>query len=184
MYELLFIMSISLVWTCGSSTQEIILPRLKYIGEFLFTSPKQSKMNPLCLLGGARIRTTLAKWFPVIFCPCTESDGQICLWVCFSQPSPVHGLDNGFVIYIFYSSMAQTNVPQIKSRLKLQTCVPWCLFFLLRQTHGRYILASKEFIRPCFFASRGSFWMNAQKMKDSHTIMYILENTSHIYIYI
>ena len=26
--------------------------------------------------------------------------------------------------------------------------------------------------------------MNVQKMKDSHTIMYILENTSYIYIYI
>ena len=25
--------------------------------------------------------------------------------------------------------------------------------------------------------------MNVQKMKDSHTIMYILENTSYIYIY-
>ena len=27
-------------------------------------------------------------------------------------------------------SMAQTNVPQITSCLKLQTCVPWCLFLL------------------------------------------------------
>ena len=26
--------------------------------------------------------------------------------------------------------------------------------------------------------------MNLQKMKDSHTVMYILENTSYIYIYI
>ena len=26
--------------------------------------------------------------------------------------------------------------------------------------------------------------MNVQKMKDSHTIMYILENTLYIYIYI
>ena len=56
--------------------------------------------------------------------------------------------------------------------------------FPLRKAYGLYILASKDFIHPCLFASRGSLWINSQKMKDFHTIMYILENTSYIYIYI
>ena len=57
------------------------------------------------------------------------------------------------------------------------------LSFLSRKAYERYILAFKDFIRPCLLASRGSFWMNVQKMKDSHTTMYILENTSYIYIF-
>ena len=56
--------------------------------------------------------------------------------------------------------------------------------FLSRKAYERYILMSKDFTRPCLLASRGSFWMNVQKMKDSHTTMHILENTSYIYIYI
>ena len=56
--------------------------------------------------------------------------------------------------------------------------------FLSRKAYKRYILASKDFTRPCLLVSRGSFWMNVQKIKDSHTTMYILENTSYIYIYI
>ena len=62
-----------LVWTCGSSTKEIILPRLKYIGEFLFTSPKQGKMNLLCSLSGARLQTTSVESPPLNFRPYTES---------------------------------------------------------------------------------------------------------------
>ena len=73
LYMNLFITSMSLAWTCGLSTQEIILPRLKYIGEFLFTSPKQSKMNLLCSLSGARLRTTSVEWFPINFRPYIES---------------------------------------------------------------------------------------------------------------
>ena len=72
LYMNLFISSMSLVWTCGSSIQEIILPRLKYIGEFLFTSPKQSKMDLLCSLSGARLWTTSVEWFPSNFHPYTK----------------------------------------------------------------------------------------------------------------
>ena len=53
----------------------------------------------------------LAKWFLVILRPCT----RLLCWLdsfmglCFTQPSSVHGLDDGFVIYtIFYSSMSWT----------------------------------------------------------------------------
>ena len=35
------------------------------------------------------------------------------------------------------------------------------LSFLSRKAHERYILASKDFIRPCLLASCGSLWMNA-----------------------
>ena len=34
------------------------------------------------------------------------------------------------------------------------------LSFLSRKAYERYILASKDFIRPCSLASCGSFWMN------------------------
>ena len=64
LYMNLFITSMSLVWTCGSSTQEIILPRLKYIGEFLLTSPKQSEMNILCSLSGARLMNDVSRMIP------------------------------------------------------------------------------------------------------------------------
>ena len=73
LYMNLFITSMYLVWTCGSSTKEIILPCLKYIGEFLFTSPKQSKMNLLCSLSGARLQTTSVESPPLNFRPYTES---------------------------------------------------------------------------------------------------------------
>ena len=72
LYMNLFITSMCLVWTCGSSTEEIILPRLEYIGEFLFTSPKQGKMNLLCSLSGARLHTTSVECFPLNFRPCTK----------------------------------------------------------------------------------------------------------------
>ena len=64
--------SMPFAWMCGSSIQEIILPRLKYVGEFLFTSPKQSKMNLLCSSGGARLRTTSVEWSPLNFRPYIE----------------------------------------------------------------------------------------------------------------
>ena len=57
------------------------------------------------------------------------------------------------------------------------------LFFLSRKAYEQYLLASKDFTHPCLLAFCGSFWMNVQKkMKDSHTTMHILENTSYIYI--
>ena len=37
------------------------------------------------------------------------------------------------------------------------------LSFLSRKAYERYILAFKDFIRPCLLASCGSFWMNVQK---------------------
>ena len=119
----------------------------------------------------------LAKLFPVIFRPYT---GLLCwldtfMGLCFTQSLFVHGLDDGFVFYTIF-------IRPWLGRIFLRFIIR--LFFLLRKTHGRYILASKDFIHPCLFASRGSFWMNVQKMKDFHTIMYILENTSYIYIYI
>ena len=83
LYMNLFITSMSLAWTCGSSTQEIILPCLKYIGEFLFTSPKQSKMNLLCLLNGARLRTTSVEWFPLNFRPYTGLLWRLDLFIDF-----------------------------------------------------------------------------------------------------
>ena len=40
LYMNLFITSMYLVWTCGSSTKEIILPHLEYIGEFIFRNTR------------------------------------------------------------------------------------------------------------------------------------------------
>ena len=37
------------------------------------------------------------------------------------------------------------------------------LSFLSKKAYERYIIVSKDFIRPCLFAFRGSLWMNVQK---------------------
>ena len=55
------------------------------------------------------------------------------------------------------------------------------LFFLLRKVYGRYILASKDFICPCLFASRGSFWMNVQKWRIPIQLCIYLK-IHHIYL--
>ena len=115
----------------------------------------------------------LAKLFPVIFRPCT---GMLCwldsfMGLCFTQSLSVHVLDDGFVFYTIFIRPWLGRIflrlhPVLRFRsMYLRFIIR--LFFLLRKTHGRYILASKDFIRPCLFASRGSFWMNAQKIKDS-----------------
>ena len=109
LYMNLFITSMYLVWTCGSSTKEIILPRLKYIGEFLFTSPKQSKMNLLCSLSGARLRTIVSRVIPIKLSSIHKIVVMVrsYLWVCLTQSFSVQGLDDRFVI-AFYSSMYWT----------------------------------------------------------------------------
>ena len=57
------------------------------------------------------------------------------------------------------------------------------LSFLSRKAYGRYILASKDFIRPCLLASHGSFWMNVQKWRIPIQLCIYLK-IHHIYIYI
>ena len=52
-------------------------------------------------------------------------------------------------------------------------------FFLLRKAYGQYILASKDFIRPCLFSFLWISLNEYTKIKDSHNI---LENTSYIYL--
>ena len=46
-----------------------------------------------------------------------------------------------------------------------QMYLRFILRFLLRKAYGWYILVSKDFIRPCLFASCGSLWMNVQKWR-------------------
>ena len=173
----LFITSMSLAWTCGSSTKEIILPRLKYIGEFLFTSPKQSKMNLLCSLSGAHLRTTSVEWSLLNFRPYTKLLWWLDLFMglpytTFFRPRFgryvcdcslfIHVLDEEFVI-------GTTSIrPWLRRMflglhpvLSFRRVYLGVYFSFSSQTHGRYILASKEFICPCLFALRGSFWINA-----------------------
>ena len=38
--------------------------RLKYVGEFLLTSPKQSEMNILCSLSGAHLMNDVSRMIP------------------------------------------------------------------------------------------------------------------------
>ena len=103
----------------------------------------------------------LAKLFPVIFRPCTGLlcwfDSFMCL--CFTQSLSVHDLDDGFVFYTIFIHPWLGRIflrlhPVLRFRCMYLTFIIR-LFFLLRKTHGRYILASKDFIRPCLFTSHG-----------------------------
>ena len=85
----------------------------------------------------------LAKLFPVISPPCI---GLLCwfdssMGLCFTQSLFVHGLDDHSLSFR-------------RTYLRFILC---CFIFPLRKAYGRYILASKDFIHPGLFASRGSF---------------------------
>ena len=76
------------------------------------------------------------------------------------------------------SSMFWMIIPEVSSHLKLWTDIP-CFIFPLRKAHGRYILASKDFIHPCLFASLWIILNEYTKIKYSHTIYLKIH---HIYI--
>ena len=123
---------------------------------------------------GLIIYSSLAKSFPANARPCTgllgwlDSSMGLCFYTIFIHPW-------------FRRSVLRFHLV-LSFRWAYLRFILCCFILSLRKAYGRYILASKDFIRPWLFASYGSLWMNLQKMKDSHTVMYILENTSYIYL--
>ena len=117
----------------------------------------------------------LTKLSPVISRPCT---GLLCwfglsMGLCFTQSLFIHGLDEYSLGYI--SSYALDG-----STLGLL----FVFLFFQGKPMNDTSLRPRILLVHALLASRGSFWMNVQKIKDSHTTMYILENISYIYIYI
>ena len=117
----------------------------------------------------------LAKLFPVIARPCI---GLLCwldssMGLCFTQSLFVH-------VWMI--------IPQVSSRFKLQMDVPLVYSLLFYFSFKESLWT----IHPCVQGFYSSMlvclsWITLNectKMKDFHTIMYILENTSYIYIYI
>ena len=158
-------------------------------------------MNPLCLLSGARLRTTLAKWFPVIFCPCTEllwwldlfmglffttfTRPQFGQWVCDLHLLFVHVLDDEFVIgTISIRPWFRRMFLRLHPVLSFGRVYLGIYFSFWGKHMDNISLRPRNLsVHACLPLMDHSGWMH-KRMKDSHTNMYILENTSYIYIYI
>ena len=187
----LFTSSISPLWACGSSTLEITFSS-SWVYEWIsFYITKIKWILHACLLelvcewrsfwlsfyslfkhGDDHVRA-LNKIVPNNF----SSKRWIVVLVWF-----VHGFVLYTIIICPWSGRIFLRLYPVLCFRRIYLRFIIRLSFLSRKAYEQYILASKDFTRPCLLASRGSFWMNVQKMKDSHTTMYILENTSYIYL--
>ena len=149
---------------------------------FRFAIKYRSFMNdvPFCWLYslsklGTIIYSSLAKSFPANARPCTgllgwlDSSIGLCFYTIFIRPW-------------FRRSFLRFHLV-LSFRWMYLRFILRCFIFPLRKAYGRYILVTKDFIRPCLFASHGSFWMNVQKWRIPIKLCIYLK-IHHIYIYI
>ena len=106
---------------------------------------------------GTIIFLSLVKLFPAITRPCI---GLLC-WLDSSMGLCFYTI---FIRLWFGQSFPRFHLVLSFGRMYLVS------FFLLRKAYGRYILASKDFIRACLSTSLWIILNEYTKIKDSHTI--------------
>ena len=146
------------------------------MGELFLTSPKQNKMNPLCLpfkyrpfindvlfhwlyplsKFGTIIYSSLARTFPTISRPCTALLG----WLDSSIDLFFTHVIRPWFRRLFHRLNLVLNFRRIYLRF-----IFLCFILILRKAHRRHILVSKDFIRLWLFAFCGLFWMKLQKWR-------------------